>query len=140
LKPDGVKEFNTQTLTKQRSVALGTLGVLSATLLGGSMVTPAQASFSTWKKVVIGAGVVTGYGLLKKKKKVALIGGLATDCAYYKCKQDKPIPRLPPPLNRYVTSETRQASTLSSGRLLHCLISCGVNSTSPSTLGRRRVL
>jgi hypothetical protein len=78
-----------QTLTKQRSVALGTLSVLSATLLGGSMVAPAQASSSTWKKVAIGAGVVTGYGLLKKKKKVALIGGLATAGAYYKYKQDK---------------------------------------------------
>jgi hypothetical protein len=76
-------------LTKQRTVALGTLGVLSATLLGGSMTAPAQASSSTWKKVAIGAGVVTGYGLLKGNKKLAIIGGLATAGSYYKYKKDK---------------------------------------------------
>ena len=78
-----------QTLTKQRSIALGTLGILSATLLGSSLVTPAQASSSTWKKIALGAGVVTGYGLLKGNKKLAIIGGLATAGSYYKYKQDK---------------------------------------------------
>lgn len=76
-------------LMKQRTVALGTLGVMSATLLGGAMSTPAQASSSTWKKIAIGAGIVTGYGLLKHNNKLALIGGLATAGSYYKYKQDK---------------------------------------------------
>lgn len=76
-------------LAKKRTVALGTLGVMTATLLGGAMATPAQASSSTWKKIAIGAGVVTGYGLLKGNKKLALIGGLATAGSYYKYKSDK---------------------------------------------------
>jgi hypothetical protein len=78
-----------KTLHQQRSIALGTLSVLAATLTVGSMAVPAQASSSTWKKVAIGAGVVTGYGLLKGNKKVAIIGGLATAGSYYKYKKDK---------------------------------------------------
>jgi hypothetical protein len=75
--------------TKQRTVAVGTLAVLSATILGGAMATPAQAKSKTWKKVAIGAGAVTAYGLLKGNKKVAIIGGLATAGSYYKYKKDK---------------------------------------------------
>ncbi|PQV63504.1 hypothetical protein B1R32_11165 [Abditibacterium utsteinense] len=76
-------------LTKQRTLALGTLAVMSATILGGSAVAPVQAKSSTWKKIAIGSGVVTGYGLLKGNKKVAIIGGLATAGSYYKYKKDK---------------------------------------------------
>ncbi len=78
-----------KTITKQRSIALGTLGVLMATLAGGAMVQPAHAGSSTWKKVAIGGAAVTGYGLLKGKKKTALIGGLVTAGSYYKYKKDK---------------------------------------------------
>jgi hypothetical protein len=53
------------------------------------MLTPAQAKPDTWKKVAIGSGVVTGYGLLKGNKKVAIIGGLATAGSYYKYSKDK---------------------------------------------------
>ncbi len=76
-------------LNKQRTLALATLGVMSATLLGGAAVAPVQAKSSTWKKVAIGSGVVTGYGLLKGNKKLAIIGGLATAGSYYKYKSDK---------------------------------------------------
>lgn len=76
-------------LTKQRSIALGTLGVLSATLLGGAMTTPAEASSKTWKKVAIGAGAVTAYGLLKHNGKLATIGGIATAGSYLKYRHDK---------------------------------------------------
>ena len=76
-------------ITKQRTLALGTLGVMAATMLGGATTLPAQAKSSTWKKVAIGSGVVTGYGLLKGNKKVAIIGGLATAGSYYKYKKDK---------------------------------------------------
>lgn len=77
-------------LTKQRTVALGTLGALSATLLGGAFVaTPAQADSKTWKKVAIGAGAVGAYGLIKGKGKVATIGGLAAAGSYLKYRSDK---------------------------------------------------
>jgi hypothetical protein len=79
-----------QNLNKQRTIALGTLGVLSATLMGGLVApTPAQASSSTWKKVAIGAGAVTAYGLVKHKGKIATIGGLATAGSYLKYRHDK---------------------------------------------------
>ena len=76
------------TPTLGRYVAIGTLGVmtLGATL---STATPAHAGSSTWKKVAIGAGVVTGYGLLKGKGKIATIGGVATAGSYYMYKKSK---------------------------------------------------
>lgn len=78
-----------KTLTKQRSIALGTLGVLSATLLAGPMAAPAQAKSSTWKKVAIGGAAVGAYGLLKGNKKLALIGGAVGAGSYYKYKKDR---------------------------------------------------
>lgn len=77
-------------LNKQRTIALGTLGALSATLLGGAFVaTPAQADSKTWKKVAIGAGAVGAYGLVKGKGRVATIGGLAAAGSYLKYRSDK---------------------------------------------------
>ena len=71
-----------------RWIALGTLGaVVAGTLLGGA--TPVQAKSSTWKKVAIGAGIVTGYGLLKGKKKLAIGGGVVTGLSYLKYRSDK---------------------------------------------------
>lgn len=86
-----VRESETimKTLTKQRSIALGTLGVLSATLLAGPMVAPAYAGSSTWKKVAIGGAAVGAYGLLKGNKKLAVIGGLVGAGSYYKYKKDR---------------------------------------------------
>ncbi len=77
-------------ISKQRSVAFGTLAVFSAAVLG-SMAMPqaAQADSKTWKKVAIGAGAVTAYGLVKGKGKVATIGGLATAGSYLKYRSDK---------------------------------------------------
>jgi hypothetical protein len=76
-------------ITKQRSIALGTLGVLSATTLGGAAFTPAHAGADTWKKIAIGAGIATGYGLVKKNRKVAIIGGVATVASALKYRSDK---------------------------------------------------
>jgi hypothetical protein len=76
-------------ITNQRKIALSTLAVLGATTFGGLAVKPANASSDTWKKIAIGAGVVTGYGLLKGKKDVALIGGIATVGSYLKYRSDK---------------------------------------------------
>lgn len=78
-----------KTLNRQRTIALGTLGVLGATVLGGSSFHAAEAKSSTWKKIAIGAAAVTGYGLIKGNKKVAIIGGVATAGSYYKYKSDK---------------------------------------------------
>ncbi|PQV62895.1 hypothetical protein B1R32_11935 [Abditibacterium utsteinense] len=79
-----------QNLNKQRGIALGTLGALSASLLGGAlMATPAQAKSSTWKKVAIGGAAVGGYGLLKGKGRVATVGGLVAAGSYLKYRSDK---------------------------------------------------
>ena len=78
-----------QNFTKKRTVALGTLAVLSATIFGGALATPTQAASKTWKKVAIGAGAVTAYGLIKGNRKVATIGGLATAGSYLKYRSDK---------------------------------------------------
>jgi hypothetical protein len=59
---------------------------LGTTLAGTA---PAQAKSKTWKKIAIGAGAVTGYGLLKGKGKVATIGGLATAGSYVMYKKSK---------------------------------------------------
>jgi len=71
-----------------RRIAVGTLGAL---ILGGTatLATPAQAGSSTWKKVAIGAGIVTGYGLIKGKGKVATVGGVATAGSYYMYRRAK---------------------------------------------------
>lgn len=74
---------------KQRTIALGTLAVVGATTFGGVAVQPAQASSSTWKKIAIGAGAVTAYGLLKGKKDVATIGGVAAVGSYLKYRDEK---------------------------------------------------
>lgn len=79
-----------KTLNTQRFTALGTLGVLSATLLGGAlMAAPAQAKSSTWKKVAIGGAAVGGYGLLKGKGRMATVGGLVAAGSYMKYRSDK---------------------------------------------------
>ena len=74
-----------------RLVALGILGVMTLSTLGGTVAvtTPAQADSKTWKKVAIGAGVVTGYGLIRGKGKVATIGGAATAGSYYMYRRQK---------------------------------------------------
>ena len=76
----------------KRLVAVGTLSALTLGTMLGPVATPAQAAGSkTWKKVAIGAGVVTGYGLIKGKGKVATIGGVATAGSYlmYRNKKKK---------------------------------------------------
>lgn len=79
-----------KTLNTQRFTAFGTLGVLTATILGGAlMAAPAQADSKTWKKVAIGGAAVGGYGLLKGKGRVATVGGLVAAGSYLKYRSDK---------------------------------------------------
>src|SRR4028119_645280 len=85
-------EETTMLKHSNRAIALGTLGVMSLTTLGGTLAvtSPAQADSKTWKKAAIGAAAVTGYGLLKGKGKVATIGGAATAGSYYMyCRQQR---------------------------------------------------
>ncbi len=54
-----------------------------------TLTAPAYAGSDTWKKVAIGAGIVTGYGLIKGKGKIATIGGVATAGSYYMYRRSK---------------------------------------------------
>jgi len=74
--------------SSNRWIALGTAGALT---IGGLALTaaPAEAGSKTWKKATIGAAAVTGYGLIKKKGKVATIGGVATAGSYLMYKKSK---------------------------------------------------
>ena len=76
-------------LSKPRTVALATLGVMVSSVLGGALITPASANAKTWKKATLGAGIVTGYGLLTGKGKIATIGAIATAGSYLKYRHDK---------------------------------------------------
>ena len=76
-------------ITKQRTIALGTLGVLSTALLGGAQFSTAQADADTWKKAAIGGAAVGAYGLVKGKGKVATIGGVVAAGSYLKYRKDK---------------------------------------------------
>ncbi len=79
-----------KTLDTRRITALGTLGVLSASILGSTLLaTPAQAGSDTWKKIAIGGAAVSGYGLLKGKGRVATVGGLVAAGSYLKYRSDK---------------------------------------------------
>lgn len=78
-----------KTITRNRSIALATLAAVGATTFGGVAVQPASANSKTWKNVAVGAGIVTGYGLLTGKKDVATIGGIATVGSYLKYRSDK---------------------------------------------------
>ena len=75
--------------TTQSKVALGTLGVMLASTMGGMSV--AHAGSKGRLNTTIGLGAVTAYGLLKKKKTVAIVGGLGTAYAYTKYRKAKKV-------------------------------------------------
>ena len=76
-------------INASRSIAVGTLSVMALASVA-TLSTPAHAvSSNTWKKAAIAGAVVTGYGLIKKKKKVAIIGAAATIGSYYMYKRSK---------------------------------------------------
>lgn len=74
-----------------RTVALSTLGVMAASTIGGLVVTsaPAEAGSKGRRNTTIGLGAITAYGLLKKKKTVAIAGGIGTALAYSKYRKAK---------------------------------------------------
>ena len=65
-----------------RTIALSTLSVMSLTALGGLSMQSAEASAKSKRNLAIGLGAVTAYGLVKKKKTVAIVGGVGTALAY----------------------------------------------------------
>ena len=73
--------------TTQSKVALGTLGVMLASTMGGMSV--AHAGSKGRLNTTIGLGAVTAYGLLKKKKTVAIAGAVGTAYAYSKYRSAK---------------------------------------------------
>jgi uncharacterized membrane protein YebE (DUF533 family) len=74
-----------------RKVAFGTLAVMGASTLGGLAVTSsvAQASEKGRLNTTLGLGAVTAYGLLKKKKTVAIGGAVGTAVAYSQYRKSK---------------------------------------------------
>ena len=77
------------TSTKNRWIALGTMGAMSAALLTGPMVGEAEASKKGRRNKALAAGAVTGYGLLKGNRTVAIAGGLGTAYAYKRYRDAK---------------------------------------------------
>lgn len=65
-----------------RWIAFGLLGAMVATTCGGFGTTAAYASAKGRRNTTIALGAVTAYGLLKKKKTVAIAGGVGTAVAY----------------------------------------------------------
>ncbi len=88
-----------------RTIALGTLGVMTASTLGGLALTTtaAQASTKGRRNTTIGLGAVTAYGLLKKKKTVAIAGGIGTALAYSRYRKSKKADQR----RRYLRSRSR---------------------------------
>ena len=78
-------------IQKNRTIALGTLGVMTASTLGGLALTTqvADASSKGRRNTTIGLGAITAYGLLKKKPAVAIAGGIGTAVAYSKYKKSR---------------------------------------------------
>lgn len=68
--------------TNNKWIALGLLGVFLSSTLLFEMPT-AQAGSKGRKNLMIGAAAVTGYGLLKHKRGLAVAGAIGTGIAYH---------------------------------------------------------
>ncbi|HVF10263.1 MAG TPA: hypothetical protein VNA16_05645, partial [Abditibacteriaceae bacterium] len=65
-----------------RWIAFGLLGAMAATTFGGVGMPAAHASAKGRRNTTLGLGAVTAYGLIKKKKTVAIAGAVGTAVAY----------------------------------------------------------
>jgi hypothetical protein len=74
---------------KNRFVALTTLGIMTAGTFGGLGMIEANASAKGRRNTTIALGAVTAYGLLKKKKTIAIAGGIGTVYAYSRYRKAK---------------------------------------------------
>lgn len=75
----------------QGRASRATVLTVAVTMLAGIfaplMTVPAHAGSKGRRNTTIGLGAVTAYGLLKRKKKLAIIGGIGTGIAYYRYRQ-----------------------------------------------------
>lgn len=76
-------------ISTNRKIALATLGVMAASTAGGMGMGIAEASSKGRKNTMLGLGAVTAYGLLKKKRTVAIGGALGTAYAYKRYKDSR---------------------------------------------------
>jgi hypothetical protein len=74
---------------KSRWIALATLAVMTLSTFGGLGMTAAQASVKGRRNTTIALGAITAYGLIKKKKTVAIAGGVGTVYAYSRYRKSK---------------------------------------------------
>jgi hypothetical protein len=72
-----------------RWIALSVLFALMLSTLGTAFVTPAEASTKGRRNTTIALGALTAYGLVKKKKTLAIAGGLGTAYAYTRYRKSK---------------------------------------------------
>jgi len=71
-----------------RWIALGTLGVMTASTLGVG-ITAAQAGSKGRRNTTIALGALTAGALIKKKKTAAIVGGVGTGVAYMRYRKAK---------------------------------------------------
>ncbi len=74
---------------KNRFIGLSVATAIAATSLGFGAAKPAEASTKGRRNTTVALGAVTAYGLLKHKKKVAIVGGVGTAVAYNRYKHKK---------------------------------------------------
>jgi len=72
-----------------RWIALTVLAAMLVSTLGVFSITPAEAGAKGKRNTAIALGAVTAYGLLKKKKTVAIAGAAGTAYAYSKYRSAK---------------------------------------------------
>lgn len=72
-----------------RWIALSVAFAMLLSTLGAAFVTPAQASTKGRRNTTIALGALTAYGLLKKKKTLAIGAGVGTAYAYHRYNKSK---------------------------------------------------
>jgi hypothetical protein len=85
------KTMKTNHVSSKRVVALGTLGVMAASTVGGLALTSSEAHAGSKgrRNTTIALGAATAYGLLKKKKTLAIGAGVGTAVAYSRYRKAK---------------------------------------------------
>ena len=72
-----------------RWIALSVLFALMLSTLGAAFVAPAEASTKGRRNTTIALGALTAYGLIKKKKTLAIGAGVGTAIAYHRYRKGK---------------------------------------------------
>ena len=76
-------------INMKRWVALSVAAVMMMVTLGVFSITPAHAGSKGRRNTAIALGAVTAYGLIKKKKKLAIAGAVGTAYAYKRYSNQK---------------------------------------------------